>query len=75
MDHPKENHNEREFELQIIGRILDLPKRSYKTREASIISGPHLNIIGSMLETLKIFSEVIVASKCDLLAKIEKEAM
>ena len=28
-----------------------------------------------MLELLKIFSEVIVASKCAALAKIEKQAM
>ena len=71
MEHPKEDHNERE----IISKILDLPKKSFKTRDASIISGPQLNIIASILELLKIFSEVIVASKCGPLAKIEKRAM
>ena len=28
MDHPKENHNEREFKPQIIDEILDLPKNA-----------------------------------------------
>ena len=59
----------------IIGKILDLPKTSSKTREASIISGPHLNIIASILELLKILSEVIVASKCGPLAWIEKQTV
>ena len=36
--------------------------------------GPQLNIIASILELLKIFSEVIVASKCVPLASIEKQA-
>ena len=38
------------------------------------IGGPQLNIIVSILELLKIFSEVIVASKCGPLARIEKQA-
>ena len=59
----------------IIGKILDLPKASSKTREASIISDPHLNIIASILELLKILSEVIVASKCGPLAWIEKQTV
>ena len=59
----------------IIGEILDLPKASSKTTEASIISGPQLNIIASILELLKILSEVIVESKCGPLARIEKYAM
>ena len=59
----------------IIGKILDLPKASSKTREASIISGPHLNIIASILELLKMLSEVIVASKCGPLAWIEKQTV
>ena len=42
-----------------------------KTREASI----KLNMIASIFDLLKIFSEVIVASKCGPLAKIEKQAM
>ena len=75
MDHLKEDHNEREFKPFIIGEILDLPKKSCKTRETSIISGPQLNIIASILELLKIFSELIVASKCGPLARIEKQAM
>ena len=75
MYHPKEDHNKREFEPMITDEILDLPKKSSKTRKASIISGPQLNIIASILELLKIFSEVIVASKCGPLARIEKQAM
>ena len=75
MEHPKENHNEREFKRQIIGEILDQPRKSSKTREASIISGPQLNIIASILEPLKIFSEVIVASKCGPLAIIAKQTV
>ena len=58
-----------------MGGILDLPKNSSKTKEGSIISGPQLNIIASIVELLKIFSEVIVASKCGPLARIEKQAM
>ena len=68
----KEDHNEREFKPYITGEILDLPKKSSNTREASIISGPQLNIIASILEHLKILSEVRVASKCGPLARIEK---
>ena len=49
-----------------------LPKKSSKTRKASIISGPQLNIIVSILDLKKILSEVIVASKCGPLAWIEK---
>ena len=75
VEHPKENHNEREFKRQIIGEILDQPRKSSKTREASIISGPQLNIIASILEPLKIFSEVIVASKCGPLAIIAKQTV
>ena len=45
----------------IIGRILDLPKKSSKRREASIMRCPKLNITASILELFKIFSEVIVA--------------
>ena len=36
VNHPKENHNEREIKLQIIGGFLDLLKKSSKTREASM---------------------------------------
>ena len=36
----------------IIGEIVDLPKKFYKEREASIISGPQLNIIASILENI-----------------------
>ena len=35
------------------------------------ISGPQLNIIASMLDLLKISSEVVVGSKCGPLAKVE----
>ena len=71
MDHPKEDPNQGE----IIGEILNPPKKCPKTREASSISSPQLNIIASILKLLKIFSEVIVASKCGPLAKIEKQVM
>ena len=40
-----------------------------------LISGPQLNIITSTLQLLKIFSKVIVASKCGPLASIEKQAV
>ena len=39
------------------------------------ISGPQLNTIASILDLLKIFSEIVVGSKCGPLAKIEKQAM
>ena len=39
------------------------------------ISSPQMKKIASILEILKILSEVIVASKCDLLARIRKQAM
>ena len=71
MDHPKEDHNEREFKPLIKGEILELPKKSSKTREASIVSGPQLNIIASILELLKIFSEVTEESKCGPLAGLK----
>ena len=54
---------------------LGLSKKSSKTWEVSIWSGPRLNIIAWKLELLEIFSEVIVASKCGPLAGVEKEAM
>ena len=75
MEHWKEDHNEREIKPKTIGEILDQLKKSSKTREASIISSPQLNIITSVLELLKIFSEIIVAFKYGPLARIEKQAM
>ena len=74
MDHPKEDHNDREFKLLVIRENLDLPKKSSKGREASIIRHPQLKVIASILELLKIFSEVILASKCGPLVRIEKQA-
>ena len=71
VDHPKEDHNEREFKSLIIDEILDLPKKSSQTKEAPILTGPQLNIIAPILEHLKIFSEVIVASKCGPLAEMK----
>ena len=68
VDHPKEDHNEREFKPLIIDEILDLPKRSSKTKEASIISSPQLSII---VPIMKIFSEIIEASKCGPLAGLK----
>ena len=38
------------------------------------MSGPQLIVIASILELLKLFSEVIVAPKCGPLAGIEKQA-
>ena len=48
-------------------------KKFSKTREASIISRPQLNIIASILELLKILSEVILAFKCGPPTRIEKQ--
>ena len=59
----------------IVGEILDLPKKSSRSKEASIISGSQVNIIASILELLKILSEVIVVSKFGPLARTEKQAM
>ena len=58
----------------IIEEILDLPKKSSKTRKAFIIGDPQLNIIASV-ELLKFFFEVIVASKVDPIEKIKKQAI
>ena len=63
-----------EFKPLIIEEILDLPKKSSKTRKAFIIGDPQLNIIASV-ELLKFFFEVIVASKVDPIARIEKQAI
>ena len=70
LDHQKEDHDEREFKYLIIGRILDLLKKSSKTREAPYKWSTTLSILD-----LKIFSEVIVPSKRDPPARIEKHAM
>ena len=43
-----------------------------KTREASYKWFTIRNIIASILDLLKTFSEIIVASKCGPLARIEK---
>ena len=51
MDHPKEDHNEREFKPLITDEILDLPRKSSKTREVSIIGSPQLNITGTGTDT------------------------
>ena len=59
----------------IVGEIPDLPKKCSKSREASIIIGPQLNIIASILELLEKLSEVIVTSKFGSLARIEKQTM
>ena len=61
--------------LRFIAGILDLSKKFSETREASIISGLQLNIITSILKLMKIYSEVILASKGGTLARIEKQAM
>ena len=36
------------------------------------MSGPQLNITASILKLPKLFSEVIVASKCGPIARVEK---
>ena len=75
VDHPKEDHNERMFKhVRLKSESWTYWKSPVKKRIIHI-SGSQLNIIASTLELLKIFSEVIVASKCVLLAKIEKQAM
>ena len=71
MAHPKEDHNEREFKHLIIVGILELLEKSSKTREASYKWSRTLSI----LDLLKIFSEVIGASKRGTLARIEKQTM
>ena len=71
VDHLKEDHNERDFIHLIIVGIMDLLKKSSKTREASC----KWSTILSIMDLLKIFSEVIVASKRDPLARIEKQAI
>ena len=71
VDHPKEDDNEREFNHLIKGISLDLLERSSKTTEASNKWYPTLSI----LDLLKIFSEVIVAPKHGPLARIKKQAM
>ena len=50
-------------------------EKDFQNKRSIYISGPQLNIIASILKLLKIFTEVIVASKCGALARIEKEAM
>ena len=69
--HPKEDHNERDFKHLIIGGILGLLENSSKIRGAPYKWFTTL----SVLDLLKIFSEVIVASKRRPLASIEKQAM
>ena len=71
VDHPKEDHNEREFKHLIIGGILDLLNKSSNTREGSYKWFTTLSI----LDLLKIFSEVTVVSKRGPLARIEKQVM
>ena len=71
MDHPNEDHIEREFKHLIIGGILDLLVKSSKTREASYTWSTTLLILG----LLKIFSEVIGVSKRGPSPKIEKQAI
>ena len=73
MDHPKEEDNEREFKRLIIGEILDQLEKS-QTREASYKwSTFKYNSMKAYLP--KTFSEIIVASKCGALARIEKQVV
>ena len=71
MDYPNEDCNKREFKSKIIDETLNLPKKSSKTRKASVKSGTKLSITTSILELLKILSEVIAASKYGPLARIK----
>ena len=74
----KNDHKEREFKRLIIGGILGLLLKSSKTREASYKSREvsyKWSAILSVLDLLKIFSELIVASKRGRLATIEKQAV
>ena len=57
-EHLKEDRNEQDFKRY--SGILDLLKKSPKTREAFI----KLNMIASKLDLLKIFSEVIERDSC-----------
>ena len=61
-------------ETLITGGILDQLESLLK-QEKHHISAPQLNIAASILDLLKTFSEIIVASKCGPLAKIEKQAV
>ena len=70
MDNPKEDHNEREFK-HLIRRILDLLEKSSKVREASYKWSTTLSI----MDLLKIFSEVTIASERNPPARIEKQSM
>ena len=67
----KNDHKEREFKRLIIGGILGLLLKFSKTREVSY----KWSAILSILDLLRIFSELIVASKRGRLATIEKQAM
>ena len=70
VDHSKENHNEREFNRQIIGGILDLLKKKKHLYKWSTNECNSFNTRASK----KLF-EVIVAPKCGPLARIEIQAM
>ena len=52
--------------------VVKLEAEFWKNKRSIHISGPQLNITASIMDLLKIFSEVIAASKCGLLARIEK---
>ena len=62
----------REFKRQIIPGTTEKVLQNKRTIH---IRGPQLTIIASILELLKIFSEVIAATKCGPLARIEKQAI
>ena len=71
VDHPKKGHCEQESKRLIIGWILGLLEM---TIEASYnLCTTKYNSIS--LDFLKTFSEIIVASKCDPIARIEKQAV
>ena len=73
VEHPKEDHNEREFKRLIMAESWTNWKSLKQEKHHK--RGPHLNIIASILGLLKTFSEIIVASKCDPLARIGKQAV
>ena len=70
----EEDHNKQEFKRLILAEFWTNWKSLLK-QEMHHLSGPQLNIIASIFDLLKTFSEIIVASKCGPLARIKKQAV
>ena len=74
VDHPKGDHNEREFKRLIVGRILDQLEKSFKTREASCkLSTIKYNIIKTWPSQNIIWNNSSI--QIGPLARIEKQAV